>query len=86
MGEDLTGLLDVKIPARRSVVAREVYFQSPDAKGRPFLDVDDVCWLFLASIRVCFSFEFLDLLVFSLALCLKSLYPLLLLVCAVSIL
>ena len=72
--------MDVKTPAWRSVVAREVYFQSQVAKVRYFLDVDDVCWLFLANIRVCFFFELLDLLVFSLALCLKSLFPLLFLV------
>ncbi|KAL0729536.1 hypothetical protein Bca4012_025629 [Brassica carinata] len=63
--------MGVKILAWRSVVAREVYFQSQVVKGRSFLDVDDVCCWFLSSIRVCFSFEFLYLLVFSLALCLR---------------
>ncbi|KAH0849699.1 hypothetical protein HID58_096169 [Brassica napus] len=33
-GEDSTDLMDVKTPAWRSVVAREVYFQSQVAKVR----------------------------------------------------
>lgn len=38
-------------------MAREVRLQSLMAKGGSFLDDEDVCWSFLAGIRVCFSFD-----------------------------
>ncbi|KAL0655434.1 hypothetical protein Bca4012_076018 [Brassica carinata] len=46
-GEDPTCWMGVKIPAWRSVVAREVRLQSPTAKGGSFLDNEDVYGLVL---------------------------------------
>ncbi|KAL0700819.1 hypothetical protein Bca4012_056941 [Brassica carinata] len=85
VGEDPTCWMGVKIPAWRSMVAREVRLQSPSAKDGSFRNNEGVYGLFLTGIRVCFTFESLDLLVLAPGLSLKSMEPLLPMVFAVSI-